>query len=200
MAGTLSLNFSGSEASFAVGAKSVWLITHDEGLNNRVLTQVDVANLTVTKKIPLPFAGAGVTFELGHVWITSPDANQLMKVDLDSGSVSSFVTESGPRFVTSGEGHVWTLNQSAGSVQKFNAETGALEATVAAGLAGGGGDIDFGEGAIWVTMPGKPVTKIDKDLNVVLLSFVGSGLGDAIRAGYGSVWVSGSNIHRIAAP
>jgi streptogramin lyase len=54
---------------------------------------------------------------------------------------------------------------------------------------GPGGDISAGEGSVWATSFGFPVSRIDPKSNKVLQQFVGEG-GDAIRAGNGSVWLS----------
>jgi len=197
---SIQLPFQGSEASVAYGADSVWIVTNGK-FQDQTLSRIDAKSMKVVAEIALPYPGNGVTFQAGKVWITSSTTNHLMVVDAKSNTnLKSLTTGSAPRFVTSGEDFVWLLNQRDGTVQKFNANTGQLVATIDAGLSGGGGDIFFGEGAIWATMPGKPVVKIDKDKNKVLKIYQGSGLGDAIRAGYGSVWVSGGAIHRIEKP
>lgn len=68
----------------------------------------------------------------------------------------------------------------------------------------GGGDIVVGGGYVWVTLTGDldtyPVVQIDPKTNTLLRMFKGYGMGDAIRYGAGSLWVSGSNIFRIKPP
>ena len=60
---------------------------------------------------------------------------------------------------------------------------------VLAGLTGHGGDIGFGAGKVWATIPGTPLTEIDAVTNQILHRWVGPG-GDSLAFGYGAVWVT----------
>lgn len=196
------LPFSGSEASVGVGAGSVWIVTNEPGAEHgKTLSRLDAKTLEVQTKIAIPSPGDGVVFEAGFVYVTSASGDLVVRVDASSNTVAGTIAaHDSPRFITSGEGQVWWLNQGDGSVQRVDAATGEVVAVIDAKLAGGGGDIAYGEAAIWITMPGVPVAKIDVHTNTVVRRFEGYGMGDAIRAGYGSVFVSGGSIHRISAP
>ena len=61
---------------------------------------------------------------------------------------------------------------------------------------GPGGDIAVGEGAVWVTAIGKPLSKIDPATNRVVTQYVGKG-GDALRVGLGSLWLSNHEFHEV---
>ena len=54
----------------------------------------------------------------------------------------------------------------------------------------------MGEGAVWVTAIGKPLSKIDPATNRVTTQYVGKG-GDALRVGLGSLWLSNHEIHEV---
>ena len=62
-------------------------------------------------------------------------------------------------------------------------------ATIEAGIPGTGGEIAVGEGSVWATVFGYPITRIDPARNRVVQQFYGPG-GDAIRVGQRSVWLS----------
>ena len=62
-------------------------------------------------------------------------------------------------------------------------------ATIEAGVPGQGGEIAYGEGAVWVTVLGFPITRIDPSTNRVTQQWKGKG-GDSIRVGLGSVWLT----------
>jgi hypothetical protein len=62
-------------------------------------------------------------------------------------------------------------------------------ATIEAGIPGAGGEIAFGEGHVWATIPQIPISEIDPETNAVVKQWVGPG-GDSIRVGHGSVWLS----------
>jgi len=98
-----------------------------------------------------------------------------------------------------GEGAVWTLNQGDGSISRIDPKTNKVVATIDAGIPGDGGEIAAGEGSVWATVFGFPITRIDPATNKVVQQFVGAG-GDAIRVGLGSVWLSNleaGNVWRI---
>ena len=94
-----------------------------------------------------------------------------------------------PRFLTVGGGSVWTLNQGDGSVSRIDPKTNKVVATIEAGIPGEGGEIAAGEGSVWATIFGIPITRIDPSTNKVVQQFVGPG-GDAIRVGRGFIWLS----------
>ena len=101
-----------------------------------------------------------------------------------------------PRFLATGLGGIWTLNQGDGSVSRVDPATNKVSATIEVGVPGGGGDIAVGEGAVWVTANGKPLSKIDPATNRVVTQYVGKG-GDAMRVGLGSVWLSNHEFHEV---
>ena len=69
-------------------------------------------------------------------------------------------------------------------------------ATIEVGVPGPGGDIAVGEGAVWVSANGKPLSKIDPATNRVVTQYVGKG-GDALRVGLGSLWLSNHEFHEV---
>ncbi len=201
VAGFLALKFQGSEASVGVSKDSVWIVTADTPAQPE-LSRVDIETMTVVSKTKLPSLCAGVVYAFESVWLTCPQINQIIQVDGKTGQiVASIPTHSNPRFIAASPDSVWVLNQGDGSVQRVDPKHSAVSITIEAKLSGGGGDIAYGEGAIWITIPGKPVSKIDPATNTLTASFVGySSLGDAIRAGFGAVWVSGGQLNRIQVP
>lgn len=96
----------------------------------------------------------------------------------------------GPRFATVGAGSLWVLSQSDGSVSRIDLRTNKVLAVIAVHVPGAGGEICYGGGFIWVTMSGTPVTRIDPLRNKVIDQYVNYPKADAIRYGFGSVWVS----------
>jgi YVTN family beta-propeller protein len=101
-----------------------------------------------------------------------------------------------PRFLATGLGSIWTLNQGDGSVSRVDPATNKVSATIEVGVPGPGGDIAVGEGAVWVTAIGKPLSKIDPATNRVTTQYVGKG-GDALRVGLGSLWLSNHEMHEV---
>jgi virginiamycin B lyase len=144
----------------------------------------------VAAQIPVPDGSFACTFADGAVWVTCTRHNLLARVDPQTNQVTAKVSVGPqPRFVTAGGGAVWTLNQGDGSISRVDTHAVSLAANIPAGVPGSGGEIAYGEGAVWVTMFGFPITKIDPSVNRVVKQWTGPG-GDSIRAGLGSVWLT----------
>jgi virginiamycin B lyase len=197
---TIPTGVANSEGGLAVTADSVWLLTDAKS----TLARLDPDKNTIVAEVRLPAGCFTVAFgppgPNAALWVTCTQANQVLRVD----PVTNLVTNrmklgtqlsaplqpsTQPRFLTVGEGAVWVLCQGEGNVVKIDPKTMAVVATIEVGIPGGGGDIAAGEGAIWVSSFGFPISKIDPKSGKVVQQFVGEG-GDAIRAGGGAVWLS----------
>ncbi len=188
-----------SEGGIAAGAGSVWLVTDKKG----VLSRIDPATNKVTAEIAVPAGSAACIFAEGVVWVTTPEANLLTRVDpATNQAVAKIPVGPGPRFLTAGGGSIWTLNQGDGTVTRVDAKTGKVLAQVEVGVPGGGGEIAYGAGHVWVTVFQIPLSEIDPATNAVIRQWTGAG-GDSVRVGHGSIWLSNlraQNVWRIELP
>lgn len=181
------------EGGITAGAGSVWMPSDAAG----VLSRIDPATNKVVSKISIPPGSFTAAFYENAVWITSTKKNLLTRVDAKAEKViASIGVGPAPRFLAAGLGSVWTLNQGDGSVSRIDPTTNKVSATIDVGVPGGGGDIAVGEGAVWVTAIGKPLSKIDPASNRVVTQYVGKG-GDALRVGLGSLWLSNHEFHEV---
>jgi virginiamycin B lyase len=186
VATTFPMTIAQSEGGVAVGAGSFWIVTDREG----TLVRVDPATNAITARIAVPAGSFAAAFGDDAAWITSTDGNLLTRVDARTNVVTDRIPVGPkPRFLTVGEGAVWTLNQGDGTISRVNMKTRKLDATIEAGVPGGGGEIAAGEGSVWVTMMQFPLSRIDPATNTVVQQFFGDG-GDSVRVGHGSVWLT----------
>lgn len=175
-----------SEGGIAASPDSIWMMTDKKG----TLARIDPATNKVVAEIYVARGSYTVAYGEGAVWVTSTDGNLVSRVD----PATNLVTETigvgkAPRFLAVGEGAVWTLNQTDGNVSRIDPNTNKVTATIEVGIPGPGGDIAAGEGSVWVTSFGFPLSRIDPATNKVVQQFVGDG-GDAVRVGLGSVWLT----------
>jgi YVTN family beta-propeller protein len=190
---TLPIGPAQSEGGVATGAGSFWMVSDQKG----VLSRIDPATNKVVAEITVPEKSAACNFGEDAVWITTPATNQLTRVDPKTNKVTDTIeVGKGPRFLTVGAGSVWTLNQGDGTISRVDGKTAKVVATIEAGIPGSGGEIAFGEGHVWATIPQIPITEIDPATNAVIKQWVGPG-GDSIRAGHGSVWLSNLSMHNV---
>jgi virginiamycin B lyase len=182
-----------TEGGITAGEGSIWMPSDAAG----VLSRIDPATNKVVSKISIPEGSYTAAFYADAVWITSTKNNVLTRVDAKSEKVTASITVGpAPRFLATGLGSVWTLNQGDGSVTRVDPATNKVSATIEVGVPGGGGDIAVGEGAVWISANGKPLSKIDPATNRVVTQYVGKG-GDALRVGLGSLWLSNHEFHEV---
>ena len=176
---TIASGVANTEGGITAGGGSIWMPSDAAG----VLSRIDPATNKVVSKISIPPGSFTAAFEAGSVWITGTKSNVLTRVDAKTEKVVATIPVGPtPRFLATGLGSVWTLNQGDGSVSRVDPATNKVSATIEVGVPGEGGDIAVGEGAVWVTAMGKPLSKIDPATNRVVTQYVGKG-GDALRVG-----------------
>jgi virginiamycin B lyase len=184
------------EGGIAYGAGSVWLIVDKLG----TLARIDPTNGAILNSFHISAGSYNPSFLRGTVWVTHADGADVTGVDAATGRVmASVATGPNPRFLTSGAGAVWTLNQGDGSLTRINARTHGT-VTISLATPGHGGDIAFGSGKIWTTMPRVPLSLIDVASNRLQCQWLGPG-GDSLNLGHGSLWLTdyhAGNIERIS--
>lgn len=177
---------SGPEGGIAASDDSVWMVTDKRG----TLLRIDPVHNTVRQKITIPPGSFNPVYSHGMVWITSVENNVLTAVDAPTGRVLDPVSIGPkPRFLASGGGSIWTLNQGDGTITRVDEKSRRVVATIAAGIPGPGGDIDYEANSVWCTVFDIPLTAVDATTNRVVKQWVGRG-GDSLRAGFGSIWIT----------
>ncbi|HLK21170.1 MAG TPA: hypothetical protein VKT81_19600 [Bryobacteraceae bacterium] len=183
---SIPIGIANSEGGLAASPDSIWMLTDKKG----TLVRIDPATNKVVAEIYVAPGSYMAAFGEGAVWITSTEKNLVTRVDPHTNLIAETIPAGkAPRFLAVGEGAVWTLNQGDGSVTRIDPKTNRVVATIEVGVPGEGGDIAAGEGSVWVTSFGFPISRIDPASNKVVQQFVGKG-GDALRVGLGSVWLS----------
>ena len=184
------------EGLIAAGEGGVWLLSY-HNIDHDYLLRIDPATNKVAANVLVPAGSTAAAVGFGSVWVTTAAGSSVERVDPAKRKVVATIhVHSEPRFLATGEGAVWVLNQSDGSVSRIDPHTNHVAATIAANVPGEGGCIAAGEGGVWVTMPGTPVSQIDPQTNAVTEQFTGTG-GDCIGTGYGSIWLSNHELGNV---
>jgi virginiamycin B lyase len=177
------------EGSIAVTGDSVWYVSNKDG-HSRTLVHADDHGRTLSE-ITVGADSAVVTAGFNSIWVTSSGDAVVQRVDPQSHKITATIkVPATPRFTTIGADSVWVLSQSDGSVSRIDPRTNQVAATIAAKVPGTGGDIAYGEGYIWVAAAGIPMSRINPASNKVLEQFGNYKDADAIRYGFGSVWIT----------
>jgi virginiamycin B lyase len=176
-----------SEGGLTANADSVWMLTDMKGL----LARIDPDTNRMVAEIQVPSGSSVVVLgEDKAIWVVSTQESKVVRIDPNTNLITDRITVGpNPRFTTVGGGAIWTLNQGDGTVSRIDVKTRKLVTNIEVGVPGGGGEIAYGEGFVWVTVFEIPLTQIDPENNKVVKQWVGLG-GDAVRVGHGSVWLS----------
>lgn len=174
------------EGGIAASHDSIWLATDALGS----LARIDPRTNLIRQTVKLASGSTNPVVNGNAIWITSIEHDQVTKLNARTGAVVATAhTGPSPRFLTVGAGSVWTLNQGDGTVSRISADGRHVQATIALGIPGRGGDIRFGDGRVWASSIGMPLTVIDPRRNRVIAQWIGKG-GDSLGFGHGSIWLT----------
>jgi virginiamycin B lyase len=174
-----------AEGGITIGAGSVWLIVDKSG----TLARIDPATGSIRQTVSVPAGSYNPYFDDGRIWVTRAEGAELTSIDAATGVVLGSVrTGPNPRFLTAAAGAIWTLNQGDGTLTRVDAQTQRTK-TIMLGTPGHGGDIGFGAGQIWTTMPKVPLSMIDAKTQSLECRWAGRG-GDSLGVGYESIWLT----------
>ena len=178
----------GGRSAIAVG--SLWLISGPNGVLSRIDpdTNAPVAETYVAAGAQSVAAGEDA------LWVTSGKGATLTRVNPHNNEVVETIKVGpNPGRLAVGEGGVWTLNRGDGrgaaTVSRVDPKTNKVVATIAVGDLGAASEITAGEGSVWISAPGVPITRIDPRTNRAVQRFTGDG-GGAIIVAHGSLWVA----------
>lgn len=174
------------EGGIAVVKEAAWYVADQDGHSNTL-----VESSGRVKPLTVGTDSAVVNSAFGSIWVTSSAEGKIYRVDpIRDRIVSTITVPASPRFTTIGQGSVWVLSQSDGSVSRIDPATNKVVVNIPANVPGAGGDIASGGGYIWVAAAGTPLTRIDPNTNIVVDQYGNYKGADAIRYGFGSVWIS----------
>jgi streptogramin lyase len=172
--------------SIAASADSVWVLSDDKTTLSRIDPQLN----QVVAELRLPGACNSLTFGENALWITCPSEDRVLRVDPQSNLVDKRIEVSAqPRAIAIGESSIWVLCQKEGKVERIDPKTFKVSKSIPLEVPGAEGGIAIGQGSVWVTLTGFPITRIDPGTDKVVQQFYGDG-GGAIYFGLNSVWLS----------
>ena len=173
------------EGQLVAANGSIWLFTDNLGSLVRIDPDRNIAVETIATGHP----GVSLASAEGFLWATVPDKDAVIQIGADGKVIRTIPVGHRPRFIAAGEGAVWSLGQGDGDVTRIDPRTAEVVAKIDLHVPGEGGCIAAGGGAVWVTMPDTPVSRIDPVTNKVTDRYTGAG-GDCISFSAGSVWLS----------
>lgn len=185
---TINSGLSHAPGVIAASSDSVWLLTDDK----TTLARIDPDQNLVVGEIRLMQGCQSLTFAEKSLWVACPSRNKVMRIDPATNVVLEAITVSiQPISIAPGaEGSVWVLCRKEGKIDRIDTKTNKVAKTIDLAVPGVDGAIAFGEGWLWATQKGFPLTRIDATLETVVQQFHGPGGGDALTTSKGALWLS----------
>ena len=128
----------------------------------------------------------------GAVWVTSSNANHVVRLDATTNKPGAIITLQKPcSGLAIGFGSLWIPSCGAHNLVRANATTGVIQATIPASPADSEGGITSGAGSVWlVTSASSELDRIDPATNAVVARIqLPKGSFNPIYAG-DSVWIA----------
>jgi hypothetical protein len=171
----------------AANPDSVWILSDDK----TTLSRVDPDQNKIVSELRLPAGCNTLTFGETALWVTCPSENRVLRINPETTLIEKRIEVSPqPAALAMGESSVWVLCLKEGKVERVDPKTNKVTKTIETGVTGAtAGGIAIGQGSIWVTLTGFPITRIDPASEKVVQQFWGAG-GGAIQFGQGSVWLT----------
>jgi len=182
---------SGREGALAYANGSVWLPVNRPDTASTLIARIDPENGRILTTIPVPPRSDVVVAGFGSVWVASSAANVVLRIDPGSNTVVARIAVGpSPKFMAVSPEAVWVQNRTDGSVSRLDPTTNRETVRVQTGAPTEWGDLASGAGGVWLSVNGRPVTRIDPQSNRVTHQFIGGDGADAIRVAFGSLWVA----------
>ncbi len=180
-------------SAIAASPDSIWLLTDDR----TTLSRIDPIANTVVAEVRVEPGCNSIAFAESALWVTCPALNKVIRVDPRTNqAVKRIEVSAKPISVTAGEGSIWVLCQTDGKVARIDPKTDKVTTTIELLIPNAEGNIVFGEGSIWVSAAGFPVSRIHPGTDKVVQQFYGDGGGFA-QMGLKSLWLVETKLGKI---
>lgn len=185
---TLPVGIGPARGALAASTDSVWALTDTRG----TLSRIDPQQNTVVAEFRVAADCRSLIFGETALWLACPAENRVLRVNAATNLVDKSIEVAGaPEALAVGNGSVWALCATEGKVARIDPKTNKVSKTIDTGAPAAGSSIAAGEGSVWISSTGFPLTRIDPEREVVVQQFYGDG-GGAVQAAMGSVWLAQS--------
>lgn len=181
----------GREGAVAFADGALWIPDNLNDSTSSSVARLDLRSGAIQGHVPTGKRSDVVVAGFGSVWVSSSVENAVTRIDPATNQVLAKIPVGrSPKFMAAGEGAVWVQNRYDGSVSRIDPASNREVARIAAWAPTLAGDIAVGGSAVWLSVNGMPVTRIDPSTNAVTHQYVGGDGADAIRWGAGALWVA----------
>lgn len=181
-----------TRGSVVASADSIWLIAD----NRQTIVRIDPDQDAVVAELRVPPGCGNMISAETSLWLTCPEQNKVLRINPITNLIDKRIDVGAkPVSLVAGQGSIWVLCGKEGKLDRIDPKTDKVVKTLDLSVPDTTGAMAFGEGYLWVTMTGFPLTRIDiseVDKERVAQQFWGEG-GGGILTSAGALWLSNLN-------
>ena len=186
---TISTGVAKARGSIVASEDSIWLLTDDK----TTLSRIDPEQNSIVGEMRLPAGCQGLAMAGKALWVACPARNKVLRINPATIILEEAISVSAmPVSIAAGaDGAVWVLCRKEGKLDRIDSKTNKVSKTIDLGVPDADGSLAFGEGWLWVTQTGFPLTRVDTRLDTVAQQFYATGAAaGAIVTSKGALWLS----------
>ena len=170
----------------AATADSVWFLSD----NRTTLSRVDPEQNAIVAELRLAAGCNTLAFGEASLWVTCPAENHVVRVNPNTNLVDKRIEVSAqPTSLAIGENSIWVYCRKEGKIDRIDPKTNKVTKTIELSVPGVEGTLALGQGSVWASQTGFPLTRIDPQTEKVVQQFWGPG-GGAVYFGQNSLWLA----------
>ncbi|WP_017668556.1 hypothetical protein [Sandarakinorhabdus sp. AAP62] len=180
------------EMNVVAGAGAIWVASDAKG----VVARVDPMSGAIIARVSVDAGTSYLAFGHDAIWAVSAGTQTLQRIDPASNTVVAR-TPLGkqPGFLTAGEGAVWVQEQGDGTLARIDPATNTVSGRVKVGANLKWGDIDTGDGKVWLRTTDDQEYAVVDARSLAILARVGKPVGSgALRWTPDGVWTSAHDV------
>jgi virginiamycin B lyase len=192
---TIATGAGSASAAIASSPDSVWMLTDDK----TTLTRIDPESNSIVSEVRLAANCRSIMAADSSLWVLCPGEKRIIRINPQTNLVLARIEVTPePVSMAFGENAIWVLSRAQGKVARIDPKTNKVIATIDLGFTNADGSVAVGDGFVWVSAPGFPITKISPQLEKekVVQQFVGDG-GGSIHFGLNSVWLTNTAYNNV---
>jgi len=173
---TLNIGVSSVHYGIAATPDSVWLLADGK----TTLSRIDPETNAVVAEVRLPAGCMNLQYAETSLWVTCAAEDKLLRINPITNLVEQRIKVAGtPSSLAFGDGSVWVLGTKEGKIDRIDPKTNKVTKSISLEVPNTEGSITFGEGGLWASLAGFPLTRIDTtaEKETVLQQFFGEGGG-----------------------
>jgi YVTN family beta-propeller protein len=184
------------ELNVVAGAGSIWAPSQVYGKVSRI----DPATNSAIALIDVAPDTSYMSFGFDALWTVSGKGETLQRIDPATNTVTATLTLGKmPGFLVAGEGAVWVQEQGDGTLAKIDPATVTVSTRTKVGDNLKWGDIDVGDGKVWLRTTDDQVFVVLDAQSAEILARLGKAAGSgALRYTPAGVWTSAHDVHTLS--